>query len=603
MTDTANIGVTKIDSAQAQKEVTANEAFDVFDAAFSEIAITMSDANYTLSSSPTPKEWQYGTIKLSGTLSADRNVIVPNNKKTYQVVNSTSGGHSIVFKTSAGTGITVTNGATAIVRCDGTNVVAITGGTGAGTVTSVGVSSTDLSVSGSPVTTSGSITLNIAARAVTYAKMQAVSVTNKLLGRQTSGSGDVEEIDCTAAGRALLDDADATAQRATLGLGTVATLAVDTDGTMAANSSTRVPAQSALVTYVASYVATQLDGRTWKQRVRVATTANGALATAFANGQTVDGVTLATGDRILLKNQTTGSENGIYVVAASGAPARSSDADTGDELVNATVEVSEGTANADLQFTCSTNAPITVGSTALVFVPTSTSTTYTADESTLHLSGSQFSILSIAPVIHAATGKTTPVDADEFGIVDSAASNVLKKLTWANIKSTLWTAWGALIAAGTQKSTPVDGDMFAIADSASSNATKYSTLANLRTGLQGDGLTSAQAGFRNIPQNSQSAAYTTVAADSGKHILHPSADTTARVFTIDSNANVAYPVGTAITFINQNSAGSLTIAITSDTMRLAGAGTTGSRTLAANGIATAIKVTSTEWIISGTNLT
>lgn len=121
--------------------------------------------------------------------------------------------------------------------------------------------------------------------------------------------------------------------------------------------------------------------------------------------------------------------------------------------------------------------------------------------------------------------------------------------------------------------------------------------------LQGDGLTSAQVGFRNIPQNSQSAAYTTVAADSGKHIFHPSADTTARTFTIDSNANVAYPVGTAITFINQNGAGTVTIAITSDTMRLAGSGTTGSRTLAANGVATAVKVTSTEWIISGTGLT
>ena len=110
-------------------------------------------------------------------------------------------------------------------------------------------------------------------------------------------------------------------------------------------------------------------------------------------------------------------------------------------------------------------------------------------------------------------------------------------------------------------------------------------------------------GFRNIPQNSQSAACTLVLADAGKHIFHPSADTTARTFTIPANGSVAYVIGTAITFINQNSAGVITIAITSDTMRLAGAGTTGSRTLAANGIATAIKVTSTEWIISGTGLT
>ena len=110
-------------------------------------------------------------------------------------------------------------------------------------------------------------------------------------------------------------------------------------------------------------------------------------------------------------------------------------------------------------------------------------------------------------------------------------------------------------------------------------------------------------GFRTIPQNSQSAAYTLVLADSGKHIFHPSADTTARTFTIPANSSVAYPVGTAITFVNQNGAGVVTIAITTDTMRLSPAGTTGSRTLAANGSATCIKVASTEWLISGSGLT
>ena len=109
--------------------------------------------------------------------------------------------------------------------------------------------------------------------------------------------------------------------------------------------------------------------------------------------------------------------------------------------------------------------------------------------------------------------------------------------------------------------------------------------------------------YSNIPQNSKSAAYTAVLADAQTHILHPSADTTARTFTIPSNASVAFPIGSAITFVNQNGAGSVTIAITTDTMRLAGAGTTGSRTLAANGVATALKITSTEWIISGTGLT
>lgn len=136
-----------------------------------------------------------------------------------------------------------------------------------------------------------------------------------------------------------------------------------------------------------------------------------------------------------------------------------------------------------------------------------------------------------------------------------------------------------------------------------SGAWTYRTIAQVSADLQGSGLTADAVGFRTIPQNSQSGAYTAVAADAGKHLLHPSADTTARTFTIPANSSVAYPVGTAITFVNQASAGVMTIAITTDTMRLAGAGTTGSRTLAANGVATALKITSTEWIISGTGLT
>lgn len=105
-----------------------------------------------------------------------------------------------------------------------------------------------------------------------------------------------------------------------------------------------------------------------------------------------------------------------------------------------------------------------------------------------------------------------------------------------------------------------------------------------------------------ILQRSFSTNTTTTIDDAGKHLLHPSADTTARTATIDSNANVPYPKGTAISFVNQNGAGTLTIAIASDTMRLAGNGATGNRTLLANGMATALKLTATEWMISGIGL-
>jgi len=109
-------------------------------------------------------------------------------------------------------------------------------------------------------------------------------------------------------------------------------------------------------------------------------------------------------------------------------------------------------------------------------------------------------------------------------------------------------------------------------------------------------------GFRDVPQNSKSAAYTLALSDAGKHIYHPASDANVRTFTIPANASVAYPVGTAITFINMT-AEVVTIAITTDTMYLSSDGTTGSRTLAQYGSATCIKITATEWLISGSGLT
>ena len=110
-----------------------------------------------------------------------------------------------------------------------------------------------------------------------------------------------------------------------------------------------------------------------------------------------------------------------------------------------------------------------------------------------------------------------------------------------------------------------------------------------------------QIAISTVTQNSQSAAYTLVIGDSGKHIYHPVGDNNARTFTIPANSSVAFDIGTVITFVNMIN--TVTIAITTDTLTLSGAGTTGSRTLAANGIATALKVASTSWIISGTGLT
>jgi len=116
------------------------------------------------------------------------------------------------------------------------------------------------------------------------------------------------------------------------------------------------------------YVDAAVVGIDWKASVRAATTVAGTLATSFANGQVIDGVTLVTGDRILIKDQATGSENGIYTVNATGAPTRGTDADTAAEITSSfAVFVEEGTANADSGYTLTNNGTVTVGTTALVF--------------------------------------------------------------------------------------------------------------------------------------------------------------------------------------------------------------------------------------------
>lgn len=109
-----------------------------------------------------------------------------------------------------------------------------------------------------------------------------------------------------------------------------------------------------------------------------------------------------------------------------------------------------------------------------------------------------------------------------------------------------------------------------------------------------------EVGYKNIPQTASNPPYTMVAGDAGKHMYASGGSGSA--YTIPSNASVPFIIGTMLTFVNR-SGGNITIAITSDTLILAGAGSTGTRTLASNSMAQAIKVTSTIWMISGIGLT
>lgn len=134
----------------------------------------------------------------------------------------------------------------------------------------------------------------------------------------------------------------------------------------------------------------QLDaavaGYSWKNPVRAATTVNVTLSGA----QTIDGVSVVAGDRVLVKAQTTQSANGIYV-AASGSWTRATDMDVAAEFVGAAVFVSEGTAHGNQQWQMTTDAPITVGTTNIVWVQFGGGTSYTQGNG-ISISGGTISV-------------------------------------------------------------------------------------------------------------------------------------------------------------------------------------------------------------------
>jgi len=134
-----------------------------------------------------------------------------------------------------------------------------------------------------------------------------------------------------------------------------------------------------------AYVDAARSGLDVKQSVRAATTATVNLSTGVQNGSIIDGVTLATGNRILIKDQGVGgvahADNGIYTVNATGAPTRATDFDSTAEVTpGAFTFVEEGTANGDSGFVVATNGTITVGSTAILFTQFSGTGQITAGE-------------------------------------------------------------------------------------------------------------------------------------------------------------------------------------------------------------------------------
>ena len=459
-------------------------------------AVTMTDADYTLTSvNGAADEARKMMLNISGTLTAARNVICPTASKLYFIKNATTGGYAITLKTSAGTGISVPNGAQMVLMCDGTNV----------TTAVTYASSFNAGSIGATIPGTGAFTTLSASSTVSGTGFTTYLASPPAIGGTAAAAGSFSNLSYS---------------------GTF------TGGTGVINIG---------------------SGQFYKD-------ASGNIGV----GTATPGSTFDVKGTLRLSGATSGYV-GLAPAAAAGA-------------VTYTLPSADGTVGQVLR---------TSGAGVLSWVTAGAGTvTGVTGTAPVVSSGGTAPVISMAAASSGVNGYMTGVYATKLDGITAGAS----------VTSVTGTA-PVSVATGT--TTPVISMAAATSSNNGYMTTTYAT--RLDSAIAGNA--TGNFGYLNIPQNSQSAAYTLVIGDSGKHILHPSADTYARTYTIPANSSVAFPIGTAVTFVNQNGAGDITIAITTDTMRLAGAGTTGSRTLAANGTATALKVTATEWLISGVNLT
>lgn len=406
-----------------------------------------------------------------------------------------------------------------------------------GTVTSVALSAPAVfTVSGSPVTTTGTLALTYSGTALPEANggtAQTTYTTGDLL--YASGANTLSKLAVGTTGQVLKVAAGVPSWATDTTTGTVTSVGLSAPAFLTVGSSPVTSSGTLALTYSGT-------------------------AIPAANGGTAQ-TTYATGDLLYASGSNTLAKLGIgtsaqVLTVTGGVPAWGS-AGTGTVT---SVSVSGGTTGLT-----TSGGPITTSGT-----------------------------ITLAGTLAPANGGT--------GVANNAAST----LTITGAYATTLT-----VTAATGVTLPTTGTLATLAGSETfTNKTLTSpTLTTPALGTPASGILSSctvdgtnEVGFKNIPQNSQSAAYTLVLADAGKHIFHPSTDANARTYTIPANSSVAYPIGTAITFINMTSQ-VVTIAITTDTMYLSSAGTTGSRSLAQYGSATAIKMTSTTWLISGSGLT
>ena len=238
----------------------------------------------------------------------------------------------------------------------------------------------------------------------------------------------------------LSDVSSASTSRTNLGLGTISTQASNsvsiTGGSISGLSLPTADTEASSKLYVDNAIA----GMRTRIITRVATTGNVNLTNGLENGDTIDGITLQTGDKILVKSNTDATENGIYICPSSGTASRDTNYDTVEELAGQMIVVQQGSTNADKIFLCTTDNSGSIGSVNIVFSQITPANQGTVQSVGITQSGSEFTIgntpitssgnitLNVNRISATKIGANTNISDTEYGYLNGVTSNIQTQL-------------------------------------------------------------------------------------------------------------------------------------------------------------------------------
>ena len=571
------------------------------------------------------------TIECTGALTGARNLVVPSNRKLYFIYNNTTGGHAVTVKVAGQTGVAVPAGKKMVLVSNGTDVVTATNyqvgdivgnvtGNVFGNVTGNVTGNLTGNVSGN---LTGNVTGNVSGTAGNVTGI--VAIANGGTNATTVGNARINLLPAYAgnANRVLRLNGTATdVEWSPVNTGDVVGPASATANAVARFDGTtgKLVKNSSLTITDAGNATFAIPGSGATQTVNVL---NGQAGTIYTDGTVtayygyIVSTTLFGGT---VSNHTYGlMTNGISRLAISNQ---------GNVTINAPASGQGLTVNNGVQIystpTMSSSGLLSLKLGTLTSTPSNSTDCYVgvSDTGGPTLVAGDLNLIPRSSIgvpnsVNIFTGEGTPqlrlkIDSNGGVAISSPTSGmgllVNGGLRIASASPTVVASTPAVFSLEGATTRLYTGDgtgySFAISFRTGSVTTNIATFEETVGGVSVTTFRSGslvqvgtlELGYRDVPQNSQGAGYTLALSDRGKHVSISTGG-----ITIPANGTTAFPIGSAVTIYN-NSASNQTIAITSDTLRLAGTASTGSRTLAGYGLATLLKVNTTEWVISGAGL-